>query len=82
MDTIKDTETYALLVQAVKRYAVLVKERGTEKDYMKHFSTFMNCWRDYIGDSIEETKEERQEKIIAELNKLDEEAQKNASSNF
>jgi len=36
------------LKKAVDNYAKQCKTMGTEQQYIKHFSTFMNCWSDYI----------------------------------
>ena len=34
--------------QAVKNYAEDVRVMGTEPEFIKHFSTFANCWEDYV----------------------------------
>lgn len=48
MSQIKTLDDYQSLVTAVKNYAKEV--HGSENRYIKHFSTFMNCWRDYLEE--------------------------------
>lgn len=45
---IKTQVQYDLLLVAVKRYAA--EMRGTEKQFIKHFDTWMGCWTDYADD--------------------------------
>jgi hypothetical protein len=47
---IKTPEDLASLAIAVENYAAECRREKTEKRYIKHFATFMNCWRDYIPD--------------------------------
>jgi len=42
---ITTTDLYSQLKTAVINYTILYKE--ADKKYIKHFSTFMNCWEDY-----------------------------------
>lgn len=46
-------KTYAqleLLRQAIGNYAKLVK--GKDRQYTKHFDTFMGCWEDYLDPAV------------------------------
>lgn len=43
---IKTQSKYDLLEKAIINYDLSV--RDTDKKFIKHFSTFMNCWEDYI----------------------------------
>jgi len=55
---IKDKETLAIFEKAVIQYAH--ETNNCEKKYIKHFSTFASCWRDYLNDEIPK----KQQKII------------------
>jgi len=44
--SIKTEEEYLSLKRAIENYVVLTRE--SEPKFIKHFSTFMNCWRDYV----------------------------------
>jgi hypothetical protein len=46
--TIKTTTDYDRLVLAVQNYAAHVDAEKTEPKFIKHFSTFMNQWSDWI----------------------------------
>lgn len=45
---VKSDEDYQAWLLAIKNYGLIEKNKGTEKKYIKHFATFMNCWRDYV----------------------------------
>lgn len=47
---IKTQDEYEKLLSAVRRYRVLCEREGTEKKFIKHFSTFVQGgkWRDYL----------------------------------
>lgn len=45
--TIKTREDFAALALAVRRYAAHCQREGTEPKFIKHFSSFMNSWRDW-----------------------------------
>lgn len=45
---IRSVEDFKRLEQAVKNYARQVS--GKDPEFIKHFSTFMNCWEDYAGN--------------------------------
>lgn len=45
---IKTEDDYRLLDQAIARYKSYVRAQGTEEKYVKHFSTFMTDWRDWL----------------------------------
>lgn len=47
---IKTPEDFADLEKAVDRYRALNQLK--EPQFLKHFSTFMNCWRDYLDDEV------------------------------
>ena len=44
---IKTQDDFDLLKTAVMNYAKECEREGKEKQFIKHFSTFMGCWRDY-----------------------------------
>ena len=46
---IKTKERYNSLQQAINNYCSQCSTDGTVDQYIKHFSTFMNCWEDYLG---------------------------------
>lgn len=48
---IKNAEQYAELSAAVDSYAAECRREKTEKRFIKHFSTFMNCWPDYLPEN-------------------------------
>ena len=45
---IQSLEDMAALSAAIERYAEHVKRNATEPRYIKHFSTFMSSWRDWL----------------------------------
>lgn len=45
---IKSQEDFELLSKAVDRYAAHCRKEATELKFIKHFSTFMGCWRDWL----------------------------------
>ena len=45
---IKTQNKYNKLLTAVKNYSLICQKNCTDKQYIKQFSTFMNCWEDYI----------------------------------
>ena len=45
---IKNQTTYDLVLKAITQYKALCEANETEVEYIKHFSTFMNCWEDYL----------------------------------
>jgi hypothetical protein len=49
---IKTEDDYNALKKSVDNYALVVK--GKSKNYIKHFSTFMNCWKDYININLDD----------------------------
>jgi len=46
--TIKTKEELDQFETAVKRYAVHCKEKQTEEKFIKHFSSFVTSWRDWL----------------------------------
>jgi hypothetical protein len=45
-----------LLALAIENYSQLVKKEARDKKYIKQFSAFMFCWRDYLELSAEPVK--------------------------
>lgn len=45
---IKTEESFSQLKRAVENYGRICAEHGTDSKYIKHFSTFMNCWEDFV----------------------------------
>ena len=39
------------LAAAIRAYVALCRKEKRETKYMKHFGTFMNCWRDYLDET-------------------------------
>lgn len=65
---IKTPEQYKKLCKAVDNYSQMCQSSQTEKKYIKHFSTFMNCWEDFLeleipGDPLLEFMKENEEKM-------------------
>jgi hypothetical protein len=61
---IKTIQQYDDLTSAIDRYAEHVRTQGTETCYVKHFSTFMNAWEDWLdpetgtGTGVKKTKDD------------------------
>ena len=53
---IKSQADFDLLSKAVDNYARYCVEKKTEQQYIKHFSSFMSSWRDWIEPQIDQTK--------------------------
>lgn len=66
--TIKTAQEYSLLASAVKNYAYFCESQRTETKYIKHFSSFMNCWKDWIPEDY--VGEETTQLSIEELSSL------------
>jgi hypothetical protein len=49
---IKTEESYSRLKQAIENYAKKCSLESTPKKYIKQFSSFMNCWGDYVEVEI------------------------------
>lgn len=49
---IKTQADYESFAKAVASYRGLVEREKTEPKYIKHFDTFMNCWRDYLDHDV------------------------------
>lgn len=45
---IKTPEDFSLLGKAIENYAREARAENTEPRFLKHFSSFMGCWRDYL----------------------------------
>lgn len=48
---VKTPEDFDLLSKAIDNYTAYCKKQGTEAKYIKHFSTFMTSWRDWLDDN-------------------------------
>jgi hypothetical protein len=46
--TIKTQDQFDNLLKAVKNYSRQIRENETEEKFIKHFSTFVNCWEDFV----------------------------------
>ncbi len=49
---IKTEADFDRLLIAVKRYAGHVRRENVEANYVKHFSTFMGSWQDWLDDDV------------------------------
>lgn len=49
---INTKDDLSLLTAAIQNYAAECKTNKTEVQYIKHFSTFANCWQDYIEPTL------------------------------
>jgi ribosomal protein S15P/S13E len=59
---IKTPEQYANLCKAINNYALHCEKSQTDQQYIKHFSTFVGEWEDWIelpDDAIVKTEEEK-----------------------
>jgi hypothetical protein len=45
---IRTLEDLAQLERAVRSYLALTKAENRDRQHVKHFATFMGCWRDYL----------------------------------
>jgi len=50
---IKSDKAYGDLSRAIDAYAAECRADNRDKKYIKQFSTFMNCWEDYIDPSYQ-----------------------------
>ena len=41
-------EEVPLLEESIRKYTEQVDAHGTDKQYIKHFDTFVSCWRDFL----------------------------------
>jgi Xaa-Pro aminopeptidase len=74
--TILTDRDYQDLEKAVRNYARWCVKFGTEPRYQKHFSTFMNCWQDYLpeekaGQPIRTVAEIKDEQAIAQMRAIE-----------
>lgn len=70
--TIKTQQDFEDLKKSVNNYSTYCKTENTEKKFIKHFSTFMGCWKDFIEIEIEI---DQKQKIIDWIKKTDIESQ-------
>lgn len=49
---IRSQDRLCQLERAVENYTRKVELEATSPQYVKHFSTFMNCWEDYLDPSV------------------------------
>lgn len=70
---VKDKETYDRVMKAAMNYAELCRVRGTEKQYIKMFGTFVNNWTDYediseiLTESVNEPKKTSNNRLLMEM---------------
>lgn len=50
---IKTPEKFQLLKEAVQTYAAFCLEHNTEEKFIKHFSTWVNAWEDWIPNDTD-----------------------------
>jgi hypothetical protein len=50
--SIKTLDDFEALKSSVIRYRDHVAKEGTETKFIKHFSTFMNSWRDWLDPDV------------------------------
>lgn len=58
---IKNQEDFDNLSRAIDRYAEHIKLQGTEGKYIKHFSTFMGEWRDWLEADTGKVEQKKKE---------------------
>ncbi len=46
--TIKTQDQLNLFLLAIENYKIKLNNEGTKKQFIKQFSTFVNCWEDYL----------------------------------
>jgi len=46
--TIKTDQDYQDLIKSIELYKTYLKNNGTEVQFIQHFSTFVNSWRDWL----------------------------------
>ena len=51
---IKTAAQFSKLQGAVKHYAAQVARDRTDPQFVKHFSTFMGCWEDYVEAPVDD----------------------------
>lgn len=49
---IMSLEALADFKQAIENYVRIIEAEGTEPQYVMYFSTFMNCWQDYLEEDV------------------------------
>lgn len=70
---VKDQETYDRVMKAAKNYTELCRLRGTEKQFIKLFGTFVNNWTDYedisemIPDKMNEPNKTNNNRLLMEM---------------
>lgn len=75
--TIKTKEDFDSLLVAVEKYRNQVEVDGTEPRYIKHFSSFMSSWRDWLdpdvgASNLRSEQEVRHAKMLEEFRREDE----------
>lgn len=58
---IKTQDDFSQLSQAIDRYAEHIKKQATEAKFIKHFSTFMGEWRDWLDPDTGKVEEKKKE---------------------
>lgn len=81
--SVKNLQDLEEFKKAVDNYTQHLKKSQTEKQYIKHFSTFVGEWRDWLeeraGESVDVKKKSRQEANEAFIRKV--EAERAAKTN-
>lgn len=64
---IKTDKEFSELGSAVAKYCEHIKTNGVEARYIKHFSSFMACWRDFLDENFGTTSGDKRKKTILEI---------------
>jgi len=67
---VKNTEQYENISKAIENYAAHCKIQKTESQFIKHFSTFLNCWEDWQSMPEEKHVTRRTELGLGSLQEL------------
>lgn len=77
---IRSQEELAALSLAVDRYVAKITREATEPKYIKHFSTFMNSWRDWLEPDTGTVARPAEQIPEWKRRAMEEEAKRNAAS--
>jgi len=80
---ITTSQKYQDLQKAVENYKQLCLEEKTERKYIKMFSTFMNCWEDFIDtqEVLGQTKEYQKKLLDQQMIAFFQDAERKADDN-
>ena len=59
---VKNQQQYDNFCRAIENYTLVCQKSGTEQNYIKHFSTFVGEWEDWIDlpeDAVTKTEDEK-----------------------